>query len=213
MKNKTPRKTRKQLQAEKETASQNLVQKANAKDDPLEKLTKFHSLTLNDGSTVELSCSRVTELSGETIVWIFDLMERNMKTLYIESIWGWDEHKKQTELTEECAYYLIATHRGRMVGFSHFRFDMDHSVEVLYCYELQLEPSERRKGIGQFMMQALEAMATDNQMQKVVLTVLTKNPIACSFFHKLRYKIDVTSPPSSEDTTYCILSKQNLRTA
>ncbi|CAB0037442.1 unnamed protein product, partial [Trichogramma brassicae] len=48
-------------------------------------------------------------------------------------------------------------------------------------YELQLEPSARRKGLGRFMMQCLEVMASNNQMQKLVLTVLKKNVSACSF--------------------------------
>ena len=29
---------------------------------------------------------------------------------------------------------------------------MDHDDDVLYCYEIQLEESVRRKGLGKFMM-------------------------------------------------------------
>ena len=32
------------------------------------------------------------------------------------------------------------------------RYDMDHDDDVLYCYEIQLEESVRRKGLGKFMM-------------------------------------------------------------
>lgn len=81
---------------------------------------------------MELSCEKVTNLPAETINWIFDLMERNMKKLYQESSWGWDEKAKQEELTEEKAWYLIATYEGKNIGFSHFRFDLDDDVEVLY---------------------------------------------------------------------------------
>ncbi|OXU30472.1 hypothetical protein TSAR_013542 [Trichomalopsis sarcophagae] len=137
-------------------------------------------------------------------------MERNMKKLYEESSWGWNGEAKKTELTEDSAWYLIASSEGKKIGFSHFRFDLDDGVAVLYCYELQLELLERRKGLGRFMMQALEAIAAKNQMQKVVLTVLKHNPMALSFFYKLGYKLDSTNPPPSEEVDYVILSKQNL---
>lgn len=114
--------------------SLSLVQKANEIDDPLESITEFHKLVLGDDSIIELSCKRVTKLTSEKIKWIFDLMNRNMKTLYQKSSWGWDAVKKQTELLEKCAYYLIATCNDKPIGFSHFRFDMDYGFEVLYWY-------------------------------------------------------------------------------
>ncbi|KAJ8672941.1 hypothetical protein QAD02_004202 [Eretmocerus hayati] len=182
---KKARKTRRQLQAEKVINASKLVEKANAVANPLEPLSHFHKYTSKDGAVVELSCDKVTNLPAETVQWICDLMERNMKTLYEQSAWGWNKEEKDKELTEASAWYLLAKHEGKLIGFSHFRFDMDNAVQVLYCYELQLEASERRKGLGRFMMRCLEAMAANNQMQKVVLTVLKKNPAAHSFFLKL----------------------------
>ncbi|XP_058802030.1 N-alpha-acetyltransferase 40 isoform X2 [Phymastichus coffea] len=209
--NKKAHKTRRQIQAEKAAQAIKLVKKANLLSNPLQHLTDFHKYTSKDGSIFELTCDRVMNLPDETVKWIFDLMERNMKKLYEESSWGWNEDAKHTEMTENSAYYLIATSEGKKVGFSHFRFDTDDDIEILYCYELQLEPSARRKGLGRFMMQTLEAMAAKNQMQKVVLTVLRHNPITLTFFHKLGYKQDTTNPSSSEGVDYAILSKQNLR--
>lgn len=55
----------------------------------------------------------------------------------------------------------------------------------MYSYELQLEPLVRRKGLGRFMMSALESMASQNQMLKVVLTVFKHNPSAIQFFYAL----------------------------
>ena len=54
-----------------------------------------------------------------------------MKKLYEES-WGWNFDAKKAELTEEKACYLIATCQDKFIGFSHFRFDLDDNVEVLY---------------------------------------------------------------------------------
>lgn len=50
---------------------------------------------------------------------------------------------------------------------------------------MQLESTVRRKGLGHFMMSALEAMASENKMRKVVLTVLKLNPSAMQFFYSL----------------------------
>ena len=44
---------------------------------------------------------------------------------------------------------------GKMMGFAHFRYDMDFDDEVLYVYEIQLEEEFQRKGLGRFMMQVL----------------------------------------------------------
>ena len=59
---------------------------------------------------------------------------------------------------DDRAWYLMARSvatedAGKLLGFSHFRFDMDYDDEVLYVYEIQLEDSVKRKGLGKFMMQ------------------------------------------------------------
>lgn len=163
------------------------MDRANSLADPLATLQSFHKYIAKDGTLIEIQCSRVQHLMPNILSWIFDLMERNMKQMYEQSDWGWNWITKQNELTESTAWYLIATFDGKHIGFSHFRFDIDNGVEVLYCYELQLEQTARRKGLGCFMMQALESMAFQNKMQKVVLTVFKHNPAAIPFFHTLGY--------------------------
>ncbi|XP_033191702.1 N-alpha-acetyltransferase 40 [Bombus vancouverensis nearcticus] len=201
------RKTRRQLLAEKEAIAKSLVDKANSVKNPLEPLNFFHKYMTKDNQTIELSCMKAIDAQPKCILWIFDIMERNMKSLYEQSDWGWDSVAKQKQLTEPTAWYLVATSNEKFVGFSHFRFDIDYREEVLYCYEMQLESTVRRKGLGHFMMSALEAMASKNKMRKVVLTVLKLNPSAMQFFYSLGYKMDKTSPPASDQLDYIILSK------
>lgn len=43
------------------------------------------------------------------------------------------------------------------------RFDMDFDDDVLYCYEIQLEPEVRRKGLGQINIYSLLIIKTGNQ--------------------------------------------------
>ncbi|XP_076659562.1 N-alpha-acetyltransferase 40 [Halictus rubicundus] len=201
------RKTRRQLLAEKEATAKQLVDKANAVINPLESLTSFHKYVTRDNQIIEISCMRAKDATAECVSWIFDVMERNMKTMYEQCDWGWDPIAKKQELTEPAAWYLVASSNNTFLGFSHFRFDIDHREEVLYCYEIQLEVAVRRKGLGQFMMSILESMALKNKMQKVVLTVFKHNLSAMQFFYSLGYKLDKTSPPVSDLLHYVIVSK------
>lgn len=125
-------KTRRQLQAEKEKAAKQLVDKANAQINPLALLECFRNYTAKDGAAINVSCHRVNDLPEETVSWVLDLMERNMKQMYEESAWGWDPLAKRKELLEPAAWYLIATCDDKPTAFSHFRFDTDYGVEVLY---------------------------------------------------------------------------------
>ncbi|XP_057338364.1 N-alpha-acetyltransferase 40 [Microplitis mediator] len=207
MKSKKGHITRKQRLAKKEAEAKALVDKANSLVDPLSLLDSFKSYTTNSNIKFNLKCHKVKELSSELLSWIFDLMERNMKTLYEQSHWGWNKSSKHKELTEPTAWYLIAFLDDEPVGFSHFRYDLDDKVEVLYCYELQLESKVRRQGLGRFMMNTLEALSVQSAMKKVVLTVLKHNPDAKTFFQSLGYKVDTTSPSDWENLDYLILSK------
>ncbi|KAJ8984190.1 hypothetical protein NQ317_011099 [Molorchus minor] len=138
-----------------------------------------------------------------------------MQVKYEQCTWGWSDQKKLDELTDERAWYLIAKCiDGTYLGFSHFRFDMDDGLEVLYCYELQLEPFVHRKGLGKFMMQILELVGFKNNMKKVVLTVLKNNQYS-KFFKAMGYELDETSPVDDEEESYPyeILSKINKRLA
>lgn len=124
--------TRRQKLAKKLAESKDLVDKANAQVDPLEKFTEFHQFKTKDNLDVKIQCKRVKDLPSETISWIFDLMDRNMKNIYERTSWGWDEEAKHKELTDPASWHLIATLQDKPVGFSHFRYDIDNSVEVLY---------------------------------------------------------------------------------
>lgn len=61
-------------------------------------------------------------------------MNRNMKTMYQQSNGGWNESAKHNELTDPSAWYLIVSSNDELLGFSHFRYDLDDKIEVLYWY-------------------------------------------------------------------------------
>lgn len=120
---------------------------------------------------------------------------------------------------DDRAWYLIARSTnsedaGKLLAFSHFRFDMDYDDEVLYIYEIQLEGGAMRKGLGKFMMQVLEIIAFKADMRKVMLTCFKHNPAAQKFFKDvLKYELDETCPTDDvyEQFDYDILSKMNKK--
>lgn len=193
-----------------------LVKAANDVEDPLENLPSFKKFE-KGGMNAMISAERVTDLDQTTKDWLLDLITRNMKALYEESEWGWKTENKKEEMFDNRAWYLLARdmdNEGKLLGFSHFRFDMDYDDEVLYVYEIQLENSVRRKGLGKFMMQVLEIMAFKADMRKIMVTIFKHNPGAQKFFKDaLRYETDETCPIDDvyEQFDYQILSKFNKR--
>lgn len=82
---------------------------------------------------------------------------------------------------------------------------------LLYCsYEIQISPEYRRKGLGKFMMQTLEACARHWKLEKIMLTVLNNNENSLTFFKALGYNKDETSPDVLQEADYQILSKSML---
>ncbi|XP_063627831.1 N-alpha-acetyltransferase 40 [Cydia splendana] len=157
---------------------------------------------------VEMYIQRVADLDKSVLDWAIDLTERNMKKLYETCAWGWNKEKKVEEMMDDSAWYLIAKEKsGTLLAFSHFRFDMDFGIPVLYCYEVQVEAAGRRRGLGQRVLSVLEKLALATRMRCVRLTALTHNPAASAFFRACGYVLDETSPALEEAAHYEILSK------
>ncbi|KAL3285743.1 hypothetical protein HHI36_000270 [Cryptolaemus montrouzieri] len=213
-----PKSKEKRLQRKEEqiriSQAMQIVAQANKLEDPLEPFSVFRKFNKN-GINAELYVKRASNLESNIKEWAFNLTKKNMQYKYESCSWGWSDTKKLEELYDEAAWYLIAksVDTGSLLGFSHFRFDMDEGIEVLYCYELQLETNVQRKSLGKFMMQILELIAFKNNMRKVVLTVLKNNQYS-KFFKAINYELDESSPvDDDEDYPYEILSKINKRLA
>ena len=91
---------------------------------------------------------------------------------------------------------------------------MDEDDDVLYVYEIQLEESVRKKGLGKFMMKVLELLMIKAEMTKIMATVFKHNPGAVDFFKKgLKFEVDETCPIDSiyEQFDYEIISRFNQR--
>jgi len=198
------------------------VNAANKQEDPLAALPSFKVFSKN-GVTGSLSTKRVGDLDQNEKDTVVEILIRNMKALYEQSNWGWNEKNKRDEMMEDSAWYLLAKNEdGKICGFSHFRYDMDYDDEVLYVYEIQIDEEFQRKGLGRFMMQVLEMLAFKADLRKIMLTVLKHNESAVVFFKsQLKFEIDETNPAEDvqwnekyndiEQIDYEILSKFNKR--
>jgi len=190
------------------------VNKANQLENPIDMLPSFKEFNKND-LKLTISTVRGSSLDADEKDALFSLLEDNMKTMYEQSEWGWNEKHKREEMFDEAAWYLLASDEtGRMQAFSHFRFDMDCDDEVLYVYEIQTRSQIRRKGLGKFMMRTLELLAFKAEMRKIMLTVFKHNPSAVAFFQgALGFAVDETSPEDDvyEQFDYQILSRFNRR--
>ncbi|CAD5113671.1 DgyrCDS2831 [Dimorphilus gyrociliatus] len=174
--------------------SQKLVADANEIADPMTLIEPFRKFDRN-GLTINISCEWAAKMDVKCRDWAINLTRKNMKELYEACEWGWNDKAKKSEMEEDAARYLIARdEKGDPQACVHFRFDLDDDIEVVYCYEIQLEESVRRKGLGKFLMQILELLALKTGMKKVVATVLKHHVVSKSFFEKLKYQLDDTNP-------------------
>ncbi|XP_052767655.1 N-alpha-acetyltransferase 40-like [Mya arenaria] len=187
------------------------VEAANKLEDPLTLLEPFRKFERN-GISLTIECCRVSEMDKDTQDFVFDLCKTNMQELYETSSWGWKDREKREEMFDDRAWYLVARDDQRLpVAFVHFRFDIEMDEEVVYCYEIQLTPNLRRKGLGKFLMQILELLAHKTEMVKVMLTTFKHNDPGFKFFQEaLKYQIDDISPEDGmyeDECYYWILSK------
>lgn len=151
--------------------------------------------------------------------WMLSLTKRNLMNLYIRARWGWSDGEKRAELTDPDARYLIAYRKGeengegkRPLGFVHYRFIAQGAFPVLYLFEIQLERSIRRRGLGKHLMRMVEIIAKRTNMGWVMLTVFNENMSARKMYiNSLGYVVDETSPSRlgkrGEHFQYEILSK------
>ena len=149
----------------------------------LEDFAAFKKYNRN-GLDIFIEFTSGATMDEDTKTRTYEVLKENMKQMYDKSGWGWNNRKKMKEHTDPDARFLIARNvEGEVIGFTHFRFLIEHNKEVLYIFELQVAINGRRCGLGRHMMQICELMARKNSMKFVMLTVFKNNLNAMSFLH------------------------------
>jgi ribosomal protein S18 acetylase RimI-like enzyme len=165
------------------------------------------TLSIEYASSVDLSDTRFKQC--------LDLFEKNMAEQYLRSSWGLDMKAKEDELRHEKARYLLLIpddEIDELAGFVHFRYDYDDqehpSYGVIYVFEIQIDESYQRRGLGKKVMDLVEALTLQAELDKVMLTVFKANESAMKFYLGLDYTLDMSTPSKwNHPADYEILSK------
>lgn len=154
---------------------------------------------------------------------IFNITKHNMYELYNQcsdrKLWHWNDKRKKKQLFSDKSKYLVLYNNinNDLVGFIHIQYDSDecdHTIPMIYLYEIQIQSNYNHQGIGTYLMNVLELLMHKLNLNKICLTVLKHNTSAVAFYTKLNYTVD-ESDPSTDHTShtleYQILSKINSR--
>ena len=158
--------------------------------------------------------------------WMYALTETNMREMY-EQTWGWNSLEKRRELNDQNAkFVLVFTQKKKReeekevalnttddekeeekpVAFAHYRFEVDDDdVASVYIYELQVEQTMKRSGLGRVLMRACEKIGCALGLKHAALTVLKTNQAARSFYAKIGYEETDHAPV---DAHYVIMRKR-----
>ncbi|KAF8735477.1 hypothetical protein AX14_001974 [Amanita brunnescens Koide BX004] len=130
-----------------------------------------------------------------------------MHDFYAASSFGWNPMDKRKEMFHAKSRVLTVFKEMDLVAYCMFRFEVEESSGVLYCYELQVSSTARRRGLGKMLMQQLWKIGSSWKMEKIMLTVLKENTAALEFYTKLGFAVDETSPSKFEqEVDYEIMS-------
>jgi ribosomal protein S18 acetylase RimI-like enzyme len=102
----------------------------------------------------------------------------------------------------------VALPPGAPLAFVHLRFEEERGAPVAYVYEIQVEGAAQGRGVGRFLMQAVELVARQRGLAAVMLTVFRANAAAGAMYRALGYVSDASSPAEREGAGYEILSKR-----
>ena len=167
-----------------------------------------------DGLRIEpgVSWRRLEPSERESVL---DLTERNMRDLYGEKWEATTKKEKRRDMASRDARYILVRdprNDETIVGFANYRFVLEDEWVVLYVYELQVDATQRRKGLGRALLRLSESLAKWTGVEGVMLTTLKRNVGACKFYEAQEYfpsAIDpsLMFPDQADRFHYRILAK------
>ncbi len=169
--------------------------------------------------TIEFLTPSDPSFSSALVERLLDINEENMRDVYnAASGNGWNRRAKEREMTDDSARFLIAFDAStrKIHGYVHVRFLIEGNCCVSYVYDVQIEGTSQRRGLGKWLLTMVDLTSRRLHMDWLMLTVFNANKTALDFFpKKLKYTVDETSPQftaydDDEDAPYVILSK-NLK--
>jgi len=98
--------------------------------------------------------------------------------------WSWREERILRQLHRPDTLALIAHHEKRLLGFGIMRYRESQAHLLL----LGVKPDVQRQGIGRALLEWLEACATTDGVERIVLEVLATNRGGRAFYRSLGYE-------------------------
>ena len=161
-------------------------------EDALALVPMFKNFNRNGLKATLVAASKLPEEFEECC---FNMIETNMKTIY-ENSWGWKPEAKEAELYAEDARFILAFVEDKPlpVAFVHYRFEMDFLETSALIYDIHIESEYRGKGLGKWMLQAVEFIALKCKLDAVIVTLFKENIGARQFFRHMKYVHHKSSP-------------------
>ncbi|KAL2857142.1 acyl-CoA N-acyltransferase [Aspergillus pseudoustus] len=140
----------------------------------------------------------------------FNLIELTSSAAYKASSMGWSATEKRKEMKLPDMKYMILRWTnsdantgtgdessktvGQFAGFLEFMVTYEDGYEVLYCYEIHLTPELQGQGLGEELMLRFEHVGARIGLEKAMLTVFKSNLRATTFYERVGYTEDESSP-------------------
>ncbi|RMZ82867.1 hypothetical protein DV737_g1891, partial [Chaetothyriales sp. CBS 132003] len=183
---------------------------------------------LPTGSDESIRYTDGTNISRDELQACLNLVEQTSAEDYANSEVGWSRAKKRKEMVlPDLKYILLLSEsqagvrgyvsdggQGGVVGFISFMITYEDGEEVIYIYEVHLQPPRQGKGYGRRLMDYVEAIGQSVGVKKAMLTVFRSNQRAVGVYERLGYEEDEFSPKPRQmrngtvkEASYVILSK------
>lgn len=158
-----------------------------------------------DGQTYRIDMVYSADLTCEQTEWCFNLIHSTSYDAYRTSENGWRPDHKKKEMADPNLRYLLVrrendseslktqSHEG-LVGFSSCMLTIEDDYETIYVYELHLEESARRTGLGRQLVSVAESIGRRAGMEKCMLTVFSCNESGEAFYRNMGYTEARDSP-------------------
>lgn len=152
-----------------------------------------------------------------------NLVEASSADDYKKSEMKWSVSSKRKEMLLPDMRYLIIRERIQTTDDDHFRpvygfisfmITYEDGHEVIYIYEIHLQPSFCSQGVGKVLLDLVEEIGRKIRVEKAMLTVFKSNRRAVKWYDRMGYTIDDFSPGprvlrngTIKEPSYVILSK------
>lgn len=171
-------------------------------------------------------------IPAEDLEACFQLIEHTSAEAYQSSSIGWAPVAKKKEMRLPDMRYIVVRGRevssttarddadggetkGPFVGFLSFMVTYEDGKEVIYCYEVHIQPKAQRQGLGRWLLLAFEDIGRRVGLEQAMLTCFCSNAAATRCYNALGYVVDESSPRPRRlrsgvvhEPDYMILSKR-----